>query len=185
MLVIRSNFLLFIFLILLPFSFVNDSKSQELDILFDKLSKVKDPYIASSLEKKIWAIWSKHPKNEKLTNKLEFGKNLMNEGSYNYALKVFSNIIKSDPKWSEAWDARATLLFYMKDYESSLSDIDKVLYLEPRHFGALSGRAQISIRLRDYENAILDLKKVKELIPTSNKSELIKELTNLVKGLNI
>ena len=185
MLVIKNNLLLFFFFILLSFTFGNSGKSQELDILFDKLSKIKDPYLAISLEKKIWAIWSKHPKDDKLTNRLELGKNLMNEGSYKYALKVFSNIIDSDPKWSEAWNARATLLFYMRDYQNSLSDIDKVLNLEPRHFGALSGRAQISIRLKNYESAIMDLKKVEELIPTSNKAELIKELRKLVKGLSI
>ena len=72
----------------------------------------------------------------------------MSEGSYNYALQIFTNIIRTDPLWSEAWNARATLFFYMNNYKESLKDIDKVLDLEPRHFGALSGRAQILIKIR-------------------------------------
>ena len=37
----------------------------------------------------------------------------MQYGDYNYALKVFSNILENDPKWSEAWNKRATVYFLM------------------------------------------------------------------------
>ena len=185
MLVMKNKVLIFIFIIFSQLSYANEYKSEELDILFQKLLKINDPYLASLLEREIWKIWSKHPKDKKLTNKLELGKELMNEGSYKYALKVFTNVIKSDPQWSEAWNARATLLYYMKDYQRSLSDIDEVLLLEPRHFGALSGRAQISIKLKKYEKAINDLLKVKEINPSSRGDQLIEKLKGLIKGLDI
>ena len=36
----------------------------------------------------------------------------MQYGDYNYALRVFDNIIVTDPQWSEAWNKRATVLFF-------------------------------------------------------------------------
>ena len=109
----------------------------------------------------------------------------MYEGSYKFALEVFNNVIKTDPSWSEAWNKRATLLYFMREYQRSLSDIDKVLNIEPRHFGALSGRAQIFIELEEYQKAINDLKKVKKIYPVITSNDLIKKLEKLVKGLSI
>jgi len=181
--VIKYKFLFLLFFI--PFAYADNYKSVELDELFKKLSKNENPDQATLIEKKIWKVWSKHPKNDKLTNKLEFGRELMSEGSYNYALQVFTNIIKTDPFWSEAWNARATLFFYMNSYEKSLKDIDKVLNLEPRHFGALSGRAQILIKLEKYGKAINDLKEIKKIYPSITEDRLIEKLEKLVEGLSI
>ena len=109
----------------------------------------------------------------------------MYEGSYQYALQVFSNVVKSDPAWSEAWNKRATLLFFMKDYQKSLDDIENVLNIEPRHFGALSGRAQIFIMFEEYQKAIDDLKKAKKIHPVIRSNYLIPQLEKLIKGLSI
>ena len=57
---------------------------------------------------------------------MEFGTELMQYGDYNYALKVFSNILENDPQWSEAWNKRATVYFLMSQFTNSLNDIDKV-----------------------------------------------------------
>ena len=35
-------------------------------------------------------------------------------------LKVFDNIIETDPEWSEAWNKRATVFFLMNQYTKSL-----------------------------------------------------------------
>ena len=110
------------------------------------------------MEQKIWSIWNKHPTNNKLTERLEFGTELMQYGDYNYALKIFDNIIVTDPKWSEAWNKRATVYFLMSQFTNSLDDIDKVLNIEPRHFGALSGQARIFIKLQKYEKAIKSMR---------------------------
>ena len=79
---------------------ITDNKSAEIETqknilneLFDQLGKVNNPKTAELLEKKIWSIWNKHPTNNKLTEKLEFGMELMQYGDYNYALKVFENIL--------------------------------------------------------------------------------------------
>ena len=59
----------------------------------------------------------------------------MHQGNFKFALQVFNNvIIESDPSWSEAWNKRATLLFLMKEYQKSLSDIEIVLKFRTQTF---------------------------------------------------
>ena len=62
-------------LILIFFLFFNltnaDSLDQKnkLDALFNQLKKVNNSKTAELLEKKIWAVWSQHPEDKKLTEK--------------------------------------------------------------------------------------------------------------------
>ena len=173
---------LIIFLFILP---VYSSQDNKLNQLFIKLKNIKNVRAADFLEKKIWAIWNKHPGNIILTEKLKFGTELMYSGDYDYALIVFNNVIKTDPNWSEVWNKRATLLYFMKRFQKSLSDIDKVLLIENRHFGALSGQAQIYIQLQKYELAIDSLEKAREIHPTIRGNNFIIELEELIRSQSI
>ena len=173
-------FILFLFIFSF-FSSVQSSQKNILNNLFDQLGAVNNTQTAESLEKKIWSVWNKHPNNIKLTEKLEFGTELMQYGDYNYALKVFNNILESDPKWSEAWNKRATVYFLMSQFTNSLNDIDKVLDIEPRHFGALSGQARIFIKLQEYEKAIKSIENALKFYPSFKSRELIPEIERLIK----
>ena len=177
-------FILFLFLS----SFFHSAQSSQkitLDKLFDQLIKTSNTNNAELIEKKIWSIWSKHPVDVKLTEKLEFGTELMQYGDYNYALRVFDNIIITDPLWSEAWNKRATVYFLMNNFTSSLDDIDKVLSIEPRHFGALSGQARIFIKLQEYEKAIKSIERALKFYPKFKSRELIPEIERLIKEESI
>ena len=173
-------FVLFLFVS----SFFHSAQSSQkitLDKLFDQLIKTNDSNNAEQLEKKIWSVWSKHPEDNRLTDKMEFGTELMEYGDYYYALRVFDNIIVTDPQWSEAWNKRATLYFLMNDFTNSLNDIEKVLNMEPRHFGALSGQARIFIKLQKYEKAIKSIERALKFYPSFKSRELIPEIERLIK----
>ena len=177
-------FILFLFI----FSFISSAQSSQKNILnnlFDQLQTTNNSKSAALLEKKIWSIWNEHPNDFKLTEKLEFGKELMQYGDYNYALKVFSNILENDPKWSEAWNKRATVFFLMSQFTNSLNDIERVLKIEPRHFGALSGQARIFIKLQKYENAIKSLEKALKFSPSFKSGEMIPEIERLIREESI
>ena len=164
---------------------VHPSQKNTLNKLFEQLEKVNNSKTAELLERKIWSIWNEHPNDIKLTEKLELGAELIKYGDYDYALKIFDNILASDPEWSEAWNKRATVFFLMKQYKKSLSDIEKVLKIESRHFGALSGQARIFIKLQEYESAIISLKKALEFYPAFRSGELIPEIERLIKEESI
>jgi len=176
------------FIILCISSFFSSAQSSQesiLNNLFNQLETVNNSKSALSLEKKIWSIWNEHPTNDKLTERLEFGNELMQYGDYNYALKVFDNIIVTDPRWSEAWNKRATVYFLMRQFKNSLDDIDRVLIIEPRHFGALSGQARIYIKLQKYEKAIMSIERALKFYPSFKSGEMIIEIERLIREKTI
>ena len=78
-------FILFVFI----FSFVSSAQSSQkviLNNLFDQLQIINNSKSAALLEQKIWSIWNEHPSDIKLTEKLEFGTELMQYGDYNLSL---------------------------------------------------------------------------------------------------
>ena len=180
-----SKIFLIILFISSSFSSAQSSQENVLNNLFNQLKKVNNSKSAALLEAKIWSIWNEHPTNSKLTERLEFGTELMQYGDYNYALRVFDNIIVNDPKWSEAWNKRATVYFLMRQFTDSLDDIDKVLNIEPRHFGALSGQARIFIKLQKYEMAIESIERALKFYPSFKSREMIPEIERLIREESI
>ena len=71
------KFLISFFIITLFINPAYSSQANELNQLFFELKKNNNFKNADLLEKKIWAIWNKHPKNITLTEKLKFGTELM------------------------------------------------------------------------------------------------------------
>ena len=180
-----SKFFLIILFISSFFSSAQSSQEKVLNNLFNQLKKVNNSKSAVLLEAKIWSIWNEHPTNNKLTERLEFGTELMQYGDYNYALRVFDNIIVTDPKWSEGWNKRATVYFLMSQFKDSLDDIEKVLNIEPRHFGALSGQARIFLKLQKYEKAIKSIERALKFYPSFKSREMIPEIERLIREESI
>jgi len=176
---------LYVFLVLmLCGNIIADSKDKDIELkqLFEQLKKSDDISIALEIEMKIWSIWSKHPTQEKLTQSLSKGSELMAEGELESAYKIFSTIIDSAPNWAEGWNKRATVLYLMGRYYDSLNDIDEVLKLESRHFGALSGQGLVQIKLGNYEKAIKSYQAVQKIYPSIRAAKvMIPQLRKLIK----
>ena len=154
----------------------------KLNKLFDELKETKSASVAFEIEKKIWSIWSTHPVKNKLTESLNLGSELMSNGKLELAYEIFSEIVKSEPNWSEGWNKRATVLYLMGRYQDSLRDINVVLELESRHFGALSGQGLVYIKLNQYEKAIDSYKEAQKIYPSIKSSKLmIPQLKELIK----
>ena len=173
-------------LVLLSISNVNsEERDSKLDKLFSQLKDTKDLPVAQVIENKIWDIWQIHPSDDRrgfrLTELLIQGTRLMNMKELSKAYEVFTKIIAVENDWAEAWNKRATTLYLMDQYQSSLNDIKITLALEPRHFGALSGQARIYIKLEEYEKAILSLKKALKFYPSFKSGELIPEIEKIIK----
>ena len=102
------------------------------------------------------------------------------------AYEVFTKVITVESDWAEAWNKRATVLYLMKQYESSLADIEITLVLEPRHFGALSGQALNYIELNLYEKAIESYKAAQKIYPLLDSAKkMIPELQELINDRSI
>ena len=168
------------------FSNVNaEEKNNKLDKLFAELKNTKNLSSAQAIENKIWEIWSIHPSDDRrgfrLTELLIQGTRLMNMRELSKAYELFTKVITVESDWAEAWNKRATVLYLMNRYQSSLADIKITLILEPRHFGALSGQALNYIELKQYEKAIQSYKAAQEIYPVIDSAKkMIPELREMI-----
>ena len=173
------------------FSNVNaEERNNKLDKLFTQLKNTRELSSAQVIEKEIWEIWSIHPSDDRrgfrLTELLTQGTRLMNMGELSKAYKLFTQIIAAEPDWAEAWNKRATVLYLMDQYQSSLDDIKITLALEPRHFGALSGQALNYIELKQYEKAIESYEAAQKIYPIIDSAkQMIPELEKLINNQTI
>lgn len=115
-----------------------------LDLLFFSLKYAQDEETSRVYVNAIWQEWFQS--GDELTDSL-MQEAMQKRGNYDFAgaVEILSKVIELNPDYAEAWNQRATVYYYQKNYEASLIDIAKTLELEPRHFGALSGRAMIRL----------------------------------------
>ena len=166
-----------------------EERESELNNLFQQL-KNSEATKAIEIENKIWKIWSIHPSNDRrgyrLTELLAQGSILINQRNLRKAYGLFSQIILEDPKWAEAWNKRATVLYMMGSYEQSQKDINEVLKLEKRHFGALSGQGLVQTKLKNYKKAIESYKEVQKIYPSMKAPKvMIPRIKKLIKEQSI
>ena len=101
----------------------------------------------------LWQIWSRSG-SKAIDSQYQRGVQLMEAAKLREAVSTFSDIIKKQPAFAEAWNKRATLYYMMGEYQLSLKDCDEVLKRNRHHFGALSGYAQIYTELGDFKRAL-------------------------------
>ena len=145
---------IFLFFAFSSLSNASESYKMNIDKLFEKLKKATDYETSKKIESEIWSLWTTHPSEKSLTTLLADGSLYMSQNKLETAYETFSKTIELDPKWAEAWNKRATVLYLMGKYEASQADIEKVLELEKRHFGALSGQGLVQTALKNYQKAI-------------------------------
>ena len=177
----KKIFIIIFIIILSTTKLYSDERDVQLNRLFNEL-KIDNVALVYGTEQKIWEIWTTHPTDEKLTQELLKGSNLMQGDTISESIKIFSKLVESDPNWAEAWNKRATALYLIGDYEGSQKDIDKVLELEDRHFGALAGQGLVNIKLENYEKAIESYKRAQEIYPAMQSPKImIEQIEQLIK----
>ena len=122
------------------------------DALFRALRDPDDETRARA-ERAIWQVWARSGRPE-VDALYRIGIDEFERGQLDRAIETFTQVIKLEPGFAEAWNKRATLYFLTGDFRRSIADCDEVLKRNPRHFGALSGYAQIQLLLENYERAL-------------------------------
>ena len=177
----KRFYLLILFYLFSQVNSLANERDTRLNQLFNEL-KVNKSKVAFIIEQEIWALWSTHPTDKKLTARLEEGSQLVRDQNYLKAKDVFTEVINLDQSWADAWNKRATVLYLLGNFEESQEDIDKVLELESRHFGALAGQGLVNIQLKNYEKAILSYEKALKIYPSmKSPSIMIEEIKKIIK----
>ena len=177
----KKLFLVILFYLFSQVSSLANERDTRLNQLFNEL-KANKSKVAFIIEQEIWALWSTHPTDEKLTARLEEGSQFVRDQNYIKAKDIFTEVINLDQSWAEAWNKRATVLYMLGEFEKSQNDIDQVLALEQRHFGALAGQGLVNIQLKNYEKAILSYEKALKIYPSmKSPSIMIEEIKKIIK----
>ena len=164
--ILRMPWLLAVLVAIMPVFAAADQNDQRLDELFLQLKTSQNADELAEVEASIWEIWYDSGKSDIDDMMLEASA-LMRAGDMITAESVYTRIIDQDPIFAEGWNRRATVRFYMGDFDGSLADIQQTLKLEPRHFGAIWGLGMILGLQQDYELAIGAFEKLLEIKPNS------------------
>ena len=160
-----------------------DQNDPKLDKLFAALQTSLSNANAASLEREIWAIWTRYPDDQVINYQMDRAIKMINAGQLDDAEAMFSAIISRKPAFAEAWNKRATVRFFRGDDAGSANDILQVIKLEPRHFGALSGLGMIKVREGDLQAALQAYRAAQRINPFLPHIEtIISELRQELNG---
>jgi tetratricopeptide (TPR) repeat protein len=98
----------------------------------------------------LWGLWFRADSEE---NNQELQR-LVRLRDRDKALAGFDRLVASAPRFAEAYNQRAILLFRLKQYDRSIADCEKALQLNCCHFGAQTGMAQCYMQLRKHRAAL-------------------------------
>jgi len=114
---------------------------------------------------------------------MTMGMDLMQSGQLKAAESVFSYIIQQDKEFAEAWNKRATVLFFMGEFEKAKHDIAQTLALESNHFGALAGLGMVEVHLGNPKAALEAYRRAASINPhLHDVQQAIYKLEEKLKG---
>ncbi len=149
--------------------------SVKLNKLFSNLQQASSEAQARVIEADIWQHWTLSGVAT-IDRLMKQAKLLASRGHYEPSLGLLDRIIFEQPTYSEGWNRKATVLFFMMRDDESLKAIAKVLSLEPRHFGSLAGKAMIEMRAERWSDALATLRQAVKIHPFLKERHFIKFL---------
>lgn len=97
----------------------------------------------------LWECWL-NEYGPSVRREMDRGIEAMNEGGLKRAETIFTELMKGYPRWAEAINKQATVLYLQGRPEESLVLCQKVVALKPNHFGAWSGMALCAMQMKDW-----------------------------------
>ena len=158
-----------------------DQRSPELERLFSDLRSAESQKDGEKISNKIWEIWSTHSSDSTLSKQMQMGIELMQSGQLSAANAMFTYVINQDNEFAEAWNKRATVLFFMGEFEKAKLDILKTLLLEQNHFGALAGLGMVEMHLGNPKAALNAYRRAASINP--HLTDVKKAIIRLEKEL--
>jgi tetratricopeptide (TPR) repeat protein len=147
----------------------------DLPALFKGL-RDRDDLVRALTENSIWQVWSRSG-DSRIDGLFAAGVEQMNRGQLQAAIDTFTEIIRLKPDFAEGWNKRATVYFFVGEYDKSLRDCDEVIKRNPQHWGALSGYGQIYLRLDKPEQALAYFQRALAVNPNLQQvEEMIEQL---------
>ena len=124
---------------------------EEKELLQDLLSE--NAQLRQTATKALWDLWLSQA-GEKAESRIRTGTKQMDKGQYELAQQEFENLVMDYPKFAEAHNKLATVLYMQEKYVQSIRECEITLEMNPNHFGAWNGLGLCHFRLAHYQKAI-------------------------------
>ena len=124
---------------------------EEKELLQDLLSE--NAQLRQTATKALWDLWLSQA-GEKAESRIRTGTKQMDRRQYELAQQEFENLVMDYPKFAEAHNKLATVLYMQEKYVQSIRECEITLEMNPNHFGAWNGLGLCHFRLAHYHKAI-------------------------------
>ncbi len=112
----------------------------------------------------LWDMWD-HAAGEEAFRQVQLVAFASQQKDFARALAMANKLVAEYPRFPEAWNRRATLLWEMGQYADSIADCHKVLALNPNHFAAWEGMGLCQLRLGEVHAALFSFRAALRLNP--------------------
>ena len=151
---------------------------------FDQTIRLNNGQDLVTAEKNISTLLTKFPKENKvlfLAGMLEYIKK-----NYNKSIILFTDAIKLDQKYVNAFVARSTAFAALGDFDKAIIDQSKAITLEPNNVDFLSNRAFFYAENKQFKESLDDIMTKIKLDPNNinNYEEAIAAGHNMDKTFN-
>jgi tetratricopeptide (TPR) repeat protein len=123
-----------------------ESKAEE---VLTELIASPDTVTAQLATAGLWECWLSE-QGPAARRKMDKGIGLMNNGDLAGANEVFNALVKKYPRWAEALNKQATVLYLLGNARLSYQTCRRVVELKPNHFGAWNGMALCAAQLEKW-----------------------------------
>ena len=124
---------------------------KEKELLQDLLSN--NAQLRQTATKALWDLWISQA-GEKAQSRIRTGTKQMDRRQYELAQQEFENLVMDYPKFAEAHNKLATVLYMQRKYVQSIGECHITLEMNPNHFGAWNGLGLCHYQLAHYQKAI-------------------------------
>ena len=139
--------------------------------------KDPDPVINDLAEHALWAIWLRSGQTPEANQLVCRGAESLGTRDFPKAIEIFSQAIRVDPDFAEAYNQRAIAYYLSEDYQRSIADCRRVIMRMPCHFGAWAGMGHCHAHLDEIPQAIECYEKALAINPHLNcVVETVREL---------
>jgi len=124
---------------------------EEKELLQDLLSE--NAQLRQTATKALWDLWLSQA-GEKAESRIRTGTKQMDRRQYELAQQEFENLVMDYPKFAEAHNKLATVLYMQRKYVQSIRECQITIEINPNHFGAWNGLGLCHYQLAHYQKAI-------------------------------
>lgn len=137
--------------------------------------KAEPPEVHSIAQRGLEHLWF-NAAGRKACAMMEQAQEASAKNEFKESLRLLDRLTAEYPKYAEAWNQRAAVLWQMGQYQESKADCERTLALNPNHYGAWQGLGICQLQLGDVVEAVRSLRNALKIAPheESTRKSLLK-----------